>query len=105
MNFRAIWHWLTTSRYTRQLERENEELRAQLKELRTENHALVFALGRRPAEFLQNPETDETAAVQGAAMQLHGPTSPRRGRPGKFVGFSQAKKRLESQESPQRRTS
>jgi hypothetical protein len=31
MNTKQIWHWLTTSRYTRLLEKQNDELRSELK--------------------------------------------------------------------------
>lgn len=87
MTFPEFWHWLTTSRYTRKLEAENEELRAQLQKLKAENTALIFALGKRPS-FVPVSEREEE--IQAAATKV-----PRNLRPGRFVGFSQVKKQLE----------
>lgn len=45
MNYWAdIWHWLTTSRYTRNLELAVELLRAEQDRLRAENRALLNSL-------------------------------------------------------------
>lgn len=91
MTFPDFWHWLTTSRYTRRLEEENSELRAQLKDMRAENQALIFALKHGVAVPVAERETIQ-APIGGEPMPAV------RRRPGKFVGFSQVKKRLESQE-------
>ena len=89
MTFHQFWHWLSTSRYTRQLERENAELRVRVKEVEAENHALIFALGRRPSQAaLEASEADGQPATP-AMDRL-----PQR-RMSKRVGFSQVKKQLE----------
>jgi hypothetical protein len=44
MTFQTIWHWLTTSRYTRRLESEIEFLQTEITRLRTDNDGLVCAL-------------------------------------------------------------
>jgi hypothetical protein len=91
MTFSEFLHLLTTSRYTRRLEADNDELRKQVKELKTENAALIFALGR-PRAVENDAETDSAGVT--AAQPL------RRRRPGKWQGFSQIKRELESQEPP-----
>lgn len=99
MTLESIWRWLTTSRYTRLLERENDELRARVKEVEAENRALVFALGRRPTDAALVEETERAASTPAVPAP-----SLRRQRPGKFQGFSQAKKQLESQSAPTQRS-
>jgi hypothetical protein len=76
MTFPEFLHLITTSRYTRKLEQENFELRQEVKALRRGAAGAAIA--------------DEDAAP---AMT----TLPRR-RGGRFTGFSQIKRRLESQE-------
>lgn len=44
MNFAEFWHLITTSRYTRKLEQDNEQLRQDVLSLREENKLLVTAL-------------------------------------------------------------
>ena len=44
MTWQSFLHWLTTSRYTRELEREIEQLRADCDRLRAHNDALLGAL-------------------------------------------------------------
>ena len=97
MKLADLWHLITTSRYTRQLERENAELREQFKELKRENHALIFALGRKPAMPIP---ADELAESPGAFPTPTSTQAGHRTRPGKRRGFSQIKRELESQEAP-----
>lgn len=40
-DIRGLWHWLVTSRYTRQLEETNLALELENEELRADNRALI----------------------------------------------------------------
>lgn len=44
MTWQAAWHWLTTSRYTRRLEAEIVQLKADNDRLRIDNDGLLRAL-------------------------------------------------------------
>lgn len=93
MTFRDFLHLLTTSRYTRRIEAENDELRRQVKELKVENAQLAQALlKRRMAE----PSEADADALPDPSMK---PLRPRR-----WVGFSQRKRELESREAPPKRS-
>ena len=92
MTFADFLHWLTTSRYTRSLERENAELRRQVKDMKQENDALIFALGRPRIVRADEVEQIETDAPGVAAKPM-----PRGRR--KWVGFSQRKRQMESLEA------
>lgn len=99
MNLATVWNWLTTSKYTRLLERENEELRAQLKEAKRQNELLTFALGhRQPADPLEAAAMAEEQAAEVSRTQVS--EMPGRQRMRKRVGFSQVKRQLESQAPP-----
>jgi hypothetical protein len=80
MTFPEIWHLLTTSRYTRKLEQENFELRQEVKEL---TRAL------RRGGIAEDVTPDSQPVSVAARARLRG---------GRFTGFSQIKKKLESQE-------
>lgn len=96
MTFAAFLHRLTTSRYTRLLERENAELREQVGALKLE-HA------KAQRELLRARLAQPDAMPDEEASELRATIPPRRGRPGRFQSFGAAKRRLENQpEAPQR---
>ena len=44
MSWREFWHWLTTTRYTRRLELEIQQLKADNEQLRNDKDALLKVL-------------------------------------------------------------
>lgn len=87
MTFPEFWHLLTTSRYTRLLERENAELREQVEQLRQ-------ALAAKRTVVYEG----ETSEQREGTPRTNAIQRPRR--PGRFQGFSQIKRDLEAREAP-----
>lgn len=97
MTFAAFFHLLTTSRYTRLLERENVELREQVAAFRLDQ-------AKWQRELLRARLAQPDAMPDEEAGELRATIPPRRGRPGRFQSFGAAKRRLENQEAPSQRS-
>ena len=99
MTFREFLHRITTSRYTRRLEEENARLQVEASDLRsrglewqTRNDLLRDHVAELQAEIRSMSQENANRD------RIQQPGRPR----GKFVSFSQEKRRLESQNEPPR---
>jgi hypothetical protein len=73
MNLRAAWHWLWTSRYTRQLEETNavleEELAASRREIRNLENSLLTGAGVAPLPGLEEVKAKPITRIR--RLSLH----------------------------------
>jgi hypothetical protein len=61
MNWKQVWHWLTTSRYTRLLEKQNDELRSELNAMKERVRQLEQSVAPRlyPPQIKNSEPTGE----------------------------------------------